>query len=57
MHSAGALVAIDAGTSGARACADTTEGQELAEVAEPDPRHRGRYDDLHGRYLALTKGS
>lgn len=25
-------------------------------VAEPDPRHRGRYDDLYGRYLALTKG-
>ena len=26
-------------------------------VAEPDPRHRGRYDDLYGRYLALTKGA
>ena len=26
-------------------------------VAEPDPRHRGLYDDLYGRYLALTKGS
>jgi hypothetical protein len=23
-------------------------------VAEPDPRHRGLYDDLYGRYLALT---
>jgi xylulokinase len=25
-------------------------------VAEPDPRLRGRYDDLYARYLALTKG-
>jgi xylulokinase len=24
-------------------------------VAEPDPRHRGLYDDLYGRYLTLTK--
>jgi xylulokinase len=23
-------------------------------VAEPDPRHRGLYDDMHARYLALT---
>ena len=23
-------------------------------VAEPDPRHRGLYDDMYGRYLALT---
>ena len=23
-------------------------------VAEPDPRHRGLYDELYGRYLALT---
>ena len=27
-----------------------------APVAEPDPRHRGLYDDLYARYLALTKG-
>ena len=25
-------------------------------AAEPDPRHRGLYDDLYARYLALTKG-
>jgi xylulokinase len=25
-------------------------------VAEPDPRHRGLYDDLYARYLTLTKG-
>ena len=23
-------------------------------VAEPDPRHRALYDDMYGRYLALT---
>jgi xylulokinase len=23
-------------------------------VAEPDPRHRGLYDQMYGRYLALT---
>lgn len=23
-------------------------------VAEPDPRHRGLYDEMYGRYLALT---
>ena len=23
-------------------------------VAEPDPRHRGLYDDMYARYLALT---
>ena len=27
-----------------------------APAAEPDPRHRGLYDDLYARYLALTKG-
>jgi xylulokinase len=26
-------------------------------VAEPDPRHRGLYDDMYARYLALTKGT
>jgi hypothetical protein len=23
-------------------------------VAEPDPRHRALYDEMYGRYLALT---
>jgi sugar (pentulose or hexulose) kinase len=26
-------------------------------VAEPDPRHRGLYDEMYARYLALTKGT
>jgi len=26
-------------------------------VAEPDPRHRGLYDEMYARYLVLTKGT
>src|SRR5580704_12490675 len=33
-----------------------TAAYRPAPAAEPDPRHRGLYDDLYARYLALTKG-